>query len=65
MEEEVQRMTEKEIFEYGHIEEEQNQLAPLEDEDVFMEIPAGCYHKDSDSTKDHVLRIKKNLYGLE
>ena len=30
-----------------------------------MEIPAGFYHKDSDSTKDYVLRLKKNLYGLK
>ena len=39
--------------------------APLEDEEVFMEIPAGFYHKDSDSTKNYALRLKKNLYGLK
>eukprot|EP00957_Ditylum_brightwellii_P161593 12303112-Ditylum_brightwellii.AAC.1 len=32
--------------------------AQIEDEDVFMEISAGFYHKDSDSTKDYVLRLK-------
>eukprot|EP00957_Ditylum_brightwellii_P146756 11172542-Ditylum_brightwellii.AAC.1 len=39
--------------------------APLEDEEVFMEIPAGFYHKGSDSTKDYVLRLKRTLYGLK
>eukprot|EP00957_Ditylum_brightwellii_P031466 2385971-Ditylum_brightwellii.AAC.1 len=39
--------------------------APLEDEDVLMEIPAGFYQQDSDSTKYYVLRLKKNFYGLK
>ena len=30
-----------------------------------MEIHAGFSHKDSDSTKDYVLRLKKNFYGLK
>ena len=39
--------------------------APLEDEEVFMKIPAGFYHKDSDSTKGYVLRLKKNMCALK
>eukprot|EP00957_Ditylum_brightwellii_P199932 15241194-Ditylum_brightwellii.AAC.1 len=39
--------------------------APLEDNEVFMEIPAGFYYKDSDSTNGYVLRLKKNLYVLK
>eukprot|EP00957_Ditylum_brightwellii_P144135 10981594-Ditylum_brightwellii.AAC.1 len=30
-----------------------------------MEIPAGFYHKGSDSTKDYVLRLKKNICNLK
>eukprot|EP00957_Ditylum_brightwellii_P211270 15365977-Ditylum_brightwellii.AAC.1 len=39
--------------------------APLEDEEVFMDIHSGFYHKDSKSTNNYVLRFKKNLYGLK
>eukprot|EP00957_Ditylum_brightwellii_P071389 5427474-Ditylum_brightwellii.AAC.1 len=30
-----------------------------------MEISAGFYYKDSDSTKDYVLRLKKKFHGLK
>eukprot|EP00957_Ditylum_brightwellii_P182706 13916685-Ditylum_brightwellii.AAC.1 len=30
-----------------------------------MDILAGFYYKDSDSTQKFVLRLKKNLYGLK
>eukprot|EP00957_Ditylum_brightwellii_P008120 615863-Ditylum_brightwellii.AAC.1 len=39
--------------------------APLENEEIFMDIPAGFYCKVSDSTQKLVLRLKKNLDGLK
>ena len=30
-----------------------------------MRIPSGFYYKDSDSHKDYVLRLKRNIYGLK
>eukprot|EP00957_Ditylum_brightwellii_P125467 9563759-Ditylum_brightwellii.AAC.1 len=39
--------------------------APLENEELFIEIPAGIYHKDSDTTKGFVLFLKKSLYGFK
>ena len=37
--------------------------APLENEEVFMDIPAVFYYKDSDSTQKFVLRLKKTLWS--
>jgi hypothetical protein len=35
-----------------------------EGEHIYMDIPAG-YHYDGPTSGDHVLRLKKNLYGLK
>ena len=37
--------------------------ATLDDEDVFMELPPG--YKSKSNSKDVVLKLKKNLYGLK
>lgn len=37
--------------------------ATLDDEDVFMEIPPG--YKSKSNSKDVVLKLKRNLYGLK
>ena len=37
--------------------------APLDD-DVFMHIPTGFYCKNQENNKTKVLKLQKNLYGL-